>query len=530
MIPILNKISASAFGIDDLYPGLAGSIKAFLWKMLIGNTEDYSTGPAYYINSNGEIVTVPAESPLYAFAKFWSMGSWDQMCTYPYDPSQWENTCDVSIGNIIGDFTETIFTDNGNILHRGQFYSSVLDGNPTGGQSFCILYNKGSSGIGRITFRDLTLALESYIDYDGTLWTIAGSSAGVPTVDGYGDHSAGFSYILFSIMWNNPSNTLKVGIGPKSSNESNIIVFACLYANELGHIWPFTGPGDTTIASRAGTINAPTVVGDKLYELLDGKADGTEIIVSNDESWTTTNSTVSDGVITFTINSNYGTAYQPASSEFISGEMYEVKLRVVSNTGVDIFLSASGFSDSKTLGALTAGVYIYRVLCTIDNGKIFFTVGNQTGLVVIDSISIKKVSSASFKLKFNWTPSFSYSDLPVSTTVCLLYGGTQNLLQFRTDGSGNGYIDLMDGTNTISVALDWEAFTSYSFTISCGDNNPTYPGVDKMQLIVDSTASTVSDFDGSFDPDTAIVFGESTDYPQNITPLVFDNVLPGDWE
>lgn len=43
----------------------------FLWKMTPSKVEDSSTGPAYYINDAGEIVTVPAGSSVYD-GKFWN--------------------------------------------------------------------------------------------------------------------------------------------------------------------------------------------------------------------------------------------------------------------------------------------------------------------------------------------------------------------------------------------------------------------------------------------------------------------------
>ena len=407
LLDLINSNINTSRSVNIGIPNVFTSSVIQLWKMLVGKVNDDSTGPAFYINDAGEIVTIPAGSPLYAFAKFWSMGSWDQMCADPYDPGEWLNNG----GNIaptgvsIGDFSEYIIYGTG-IFNRYDFYRSALHGNPTGKQFGYLCYNEGSSLTGRIIFYDATDALVSYIQYSNGVWAAVLNNAGTVEVIRSFTHNSGFSVVEFSIDWITPGNNLQVGAGANKTDNSTIKVYAATM-NELGHVWPFTGPGATTITNRAGTTSAPLTSGLKPYTLLDG---------------------------------------------------------------------------------------------------------------------------ANFKLKFGWTPGFDYSDLPVSTTGCILHGGTQNLVQFRTDASGNGYIDLLDGTHTVSVALDWEAFTSYSFSVLCGDNNELYPGIDKMQLIVDSTASAVSDFDGSFNPDTAMVFGESTDYPQNISTPVFTNCLPGDWE
>ena len=104
---------------------------------------------------------------------------------------------------------------------------------------------------------------------------------------------------------------------------------------------------------------------------------------------------------------------------------------------------------------------------------------------------------------------------------------TQSILQFRTDAAGNGYLDLNDGTNTASVALDWEYGVSYDIEMLFGNN--VAESANKMQLIVDSTASTLSAFDGSLNPDTEMAIGYNNDYMFKITPPKFYTLKQSDW-
>lgn len=376
----------------------------YLYKMSLSKVEDSSTGPAFYINDAGELVTVPAWSQLYFDGWYWNIGSWKQMCDKPYDMGKLNSGYYTSIGYTgvkKGSFAEVALYGNSSMWNRIFFYQSTLGGNPVGKQYGFVGYNLGSSGLFSLILRNNTSGniLVAYTN-STHIWTYLQKDAGALTILKDYAHPAGFRVCMFSMQWNNPSGSLTIGAGTYTADVTKNVLLYFSHVGELGYIFPFIGPGLTTIASRAGTISAPILSGGKLESLLNGSKD--------------------------------------------------------------------------------------------------------------------------FKLTFKLIPYFNYSGLPVSTTKSILHSGTQSILQFRTDASGNGYIDLLDGTNTASIALDWEYGTEYNIQVNIDTA--------QMQLIVDSTASSVTTCDGSFDPDTELTIGLNNDYMFKITPPVFDKLKQSDWE
>ena len=302
-----------------------------LWRMGLGNVEDDSTGPAFYINNAGEIVTIPAGSPLYAFAKFWSMGSFTQYLANPTSP--------------VNQTAGTLGTGNYTLWIRGTGSVAVSANTAT------------ITGAGSAT--------------EGTPFHFEVTVAGTVDIAITGDCDV---FQLTDTVWS-----------PE----------------------PFFANGLVTIANRAGTTSVPLTSGLKPYTLLDG---------------------------------------------------------------------------------------------------------------------------ANFKLKFDWTPSFSYSDL--SANQGILNCRTENRILYYTPA---GNLSFYDGTDVSFYNINYTALTQYEVELLVGNNLPSYPDVNKKQLKVrvkgeTSWNASLTNFNGSFNPDTELVVGYNNDYPFNITPPIFTNCLPGDWE
>ena len=521
-------------GISSLDSFSIKKISQYLYKMTTSNVEDSSTGPSTYIDNAGSLITVPAETPVVIDGKYVNVGAIENIILYSNDFNQWSKTNSTILSNQVGpsgSLTAVKLCDAGTSNCGVFFYSSGV----LSGKTVFSVIAKASE------YTWIKLRLDISGSFQGAWFDLANGVVGTKDAgyEGFINHINDGWYEC-SIRYNAPLNTY-CGVALCDNNNtldctkatgSGVFLYTSKWTPGSQIYFPFvvstTGTMVTT-ASRAGTIAAPMEVGDKLYSLLDGKADGQEIISSDDAGWTELfNSTIDSGIITILAAGLNAEAAQNNSTAFVLNEWYEVSYEIVRNDASEqIYLSSSGFSSSVSLSS-SIGTHKHRVKCTIDGGKFRIAVTTVSGIVIIKNISCKKISLPSFKLTTKWTPKFDHSDLPVSTTGNILHSGTQAILQFRTDASGNGYIDLTDGTYTTSVVLDWEYDTQYDIQVNVGWNEAL--SAYKMQLIVDGDASTLSDFDGSFNPGSEMIFGYNTDYHQHITKPVFYKLEQRDWE
>lgn len=434
-----------------------------LWAMHNRDAEDSSTGAAYYINDAVEIVTVAAESPLYFDRRFWNVPSFANYLTNPMSPTT--------------QTTETLGTGNYTLWMRGSGSVAVSENTAT-------IIGAGSAV-------DET-SLHFVVTVDGTVnVTVTGECSVFQLTD-----------TIFSIE-------------------------------------PFLVNGLSTMASRSGTIYAPMEVGDKLYSLLGGRADGEEhlsVSTTDFSTWTIQSSSVclehdsENNRWKYGLTSTTGRGVS-GPIDLAEGDVGQVTIAIQAITDTTLTIRIGyigGVNQNFSLSADVYTVLTFRGIVGSSCNIYFYDSSGKIGdRFYIYQINVESVSVASFRQTFKLTPYFDSTDVPISTTANILHAGTQAMLQFRTDASGNGYIDLKDGTNTASVALDWEYGTEYSIEILAGynDDESAY----KMQLIVDSTASTLTDFDESFDPDTEMVVGYNNDYLFKITPPKFYTLKQRDW-
>lgn len=107
-----------------------------------------------------------------------------------------------------------------------------------------------------------------------------------------------------------------------------------------------------------------------------------------------------------------------------------------------------------------------------------------------------------------WRPMHSASDLDNDTVVNIwsIDGDPTHGLYAHKDAGGIGYLKLSDGTNTVAVALEWDADTDYPWKAVFD--------TDEMQIQQGSNASTVGTFAGTFSPGQYLSYAEDTIEPQ----------------
>lgn len=381
-----------------------------LYRMTTSQVEDSSTGPISYVNDAGELVTIPAGTPLYFDGGYWNVGSFTNYISNSNDLSVWGRTFLSTLGNQpdpCGGLTATKLQRTGGPNSR-IFYSN--NGTFSGASVFSVVLKKDG-------YSWVKLRMDISGSFNGVWFDLANGNVGTSDTGCTGKiRDVGDGWYLCSILYT-ATTTSYVGLSLCDGDNTlestiptgnGVYMWMPLWTSGGQIYYPFlleTTGVSLTASSRAGTISAPIVSGSKLESLLNGSKDA--------------------------------------------------------------------------------------------------------------------------KLIFKFTPYFNTSGLPSSTTKSILHSGTQSILQFRTDASGNGYIDLTDGTNTTSVALDWEYGVSYDIEMLFGNN--VAESADKMQLIVDSTASTLSAFDGSLNPDTEMAIGYNNDYMFKITPPKFYTLKQSDW-
>lgn len=118
---------------------------------------------------------------------------------------------------------------------------------------------------------------------------------------------------------------------------------------------------------------------------------------------------------------------------------------------------------------------------------------------------------ASGQIEWVGTPLFNAADTTEDGKIVMV-NETGTLLSHTAAGE----FKFADGTNTSLVDSDYIKYTEYTVKSAYG-THPT-EGVNKMQTIVNGTASAVGSFDGSWGPDDYIGFG-SSDFPIAHTSL-----------
>ncbi len=519
---------------------------------------DNSAGAAYYIHpTTGELVTVVAGEVLdHPVLGITSLPAYEQLCQDSENPGAWVpgGATRVATGEVFGSFTEYNIIDAESSASRVFNWKSVDSGNPVGTLYCSIRYRAGTSGSIHVRLYDETARAGS--SYKGAIGdaSISVDLAGTLSIisDEY-DLNLGYYILTFSMLFNNLSNNLTIGIGPNSSDNSSIKVLGADVSEDRAildfHV-PSSG-SNVSIASRAGTTKAAGLAANfpKLFNALDGVADGVELVttnanftewdddnpidynVENDDvnNYITTHDNgariVSDDSAPLTIYRNFPVTplkkyeYKILKSNQISGD---VRLYIYDRTNSAPILSflnmgwgSNGFHSYRFIapsGCESVGIYIYR-----DND------GNTD--YVLNLWSLQQISTAQFKMSGTWTPGQDYSDWAAVKSI-LTGSDADHLLQVNSTGG----VVLDDGTATATVDIDFTAGTEYEFEVIAGRSS--YLAADKMQLNVKVNGvwqSAIADYDGSFNSGTDMTFGLSNAYQTSIKNLKVEKLKQAHW-
>lgn len=105
---------------------------------------------------------------------------------------------------------------------------------------------------------------------------------------------------------------------------------------------------------------------------------------------------------------------------------------------------------------------------------------------------------ASFMVTLHSTPDFALANIPNSTAVAiatLTSGTAANLLYFYKDGSGNGFLQATDGSNTATVA--WTPVAGTTYKVGVRGNT----ALNQLQVCLNGTNGTATNYDGGIAAD-----------------------------
>ena len=522
--------------------------KKLLYSMKAENTVDVSTGSTTYIDDTGNIVTAPAGTPLLVNNKFINLGSWHEDCA-SRSPATWgiSSATNVASGTTIGAFAGRAIT-NSTVTGGANFYLSSATP-ATGKQYVTIGYTIGTSGGASILFRDNTASTYSWATTStpGT-WVIHSQAAGALEILADFLHPSGMRILQCSINWTTTGNSLTARFGSYSTSGNVIAYFGSV--NHLGHVFPMTALGLSTTAARSGTISDPISVGDKLDSVLGNKVTGNELLTNTSFSSLTGLTaqasvlSVANNELTVADAGSFSSAWELIPT--VVGAIYEITASLYATTYAGD-LGAGNWNGQvlafKYTSGLTANgsLAIAEMHATVANTwttkTIRFTAlepfthimyrGQSAYSSKFKAPTVKRCTPSSAMLKLTWTPSFKVTDLPVSTTKAILSTGSIDILSFGRNAGGDGFLRLYDGTNTAILNVSWVFLQTYTIKILYGWNIAA--AAYKMQLQVDGSASSLTAYDTSLNPVTALTIGALTDNVFRISRPTWLGLSQGAW-
>ena len=200
-------------------------------------------------------------------------------------------------------------------------------------------------------------------------------------------------------------------------------------------------------------------------------------------------------------------------------------------TGVNFQVTGAGTVDVVITGActhfqLTDGmVSLYPIF-----NNTVSSIASRAGTIRAADLAgdfpkLKTALEGSFKMSGGWTPGVDYVD--VGTTEYILgVRSTASLLYLLSSGR----IRIYDGTNTLTININYISGTPYPWEIVAGYN--TALSANKMQLNVyvsGAWQSEIADYDGSFNPKTDLTFGLSNAYQSSVKDLKCEDLKQSHW-
>ena len=360
--------------------------------------------------------------------------------------------------------------------------------------------------------------------------------------------------------------TLRVGLlgGIGQPDTCDIAIAVCNVVDDLSYAMPevITTTASVTVGFNHGKntgvqegsfwdMGVGGVLMPDLFGVLDGVADGVEKVANGDmesqSDWSP-----KAGVISWEtadpISGTQSLSFDNSTGNEVSGPFQNIglsastrfqiigKAKIVSGGNQDIRLLQSGAAGTGQLlvGTLVINAiqgdvvsFKFRWISSSDASKVSIQLAGDAlnSIIIYDDISVKEISPAKGVATDTWRPGFSVDDVDNNTTINIwsVDGDPTHGLYALKDGLGDGYLVLNDGTNSVSVALDWEN-QDYIWTAVFD--------TDEMQIQYDDQASAVGTFAGSFGPGQYMYHALDNIYPQHTDRhLEFTgNVKDSDWK
>lgn len=334
-------------------------------------------------------------------------------------------------------------------------------------------------------------------------------------------------FMRVSLTFTTPLNCTSVYIYRMwGLNIGGSVIIWGLMLNEGTYPLPYVPTTDATVTTvtEAGSADYGNRLENlstdfpQLYDVLDGEADGVELL----DGWDFTNGWLNSQVVGVEIldANSFSTTVSAAGIVYdILDENTYYKITCLGNTTGSLGISLLG--AAKTEVSTDFGVYRFK---TTDETQLYLR-NAIAGTTSISILSVQKISPAAGSLHCEWTPLYASSAFPPSSNSALLSVREEIsdlLLTYSTSSSAR--LASSDDVNFIIQTITWQANTTYELAVVFG-NHPT-EGNNKFQVGIREKGTTIwtwgslADFDGSFDPTDVLNFFWSNDYHSYIKNLM----------
>ncbi|MCG8533057.1 MAG: hypothetical protein MI749_20710, partial [Desulfovibrionales bacterium] len=299
-----------------------------------------------------------------AAGRILTFGAYSQLCLYSEDATQWNRSAGVAVtdtGEEVGPFSIVTVTDGGHTWHRAAFWETIHSGQPAGKLYFSIYYQAGTSGGIHLECKDNGINDGSI--YKGAIGSavITSQNAGSLTIlSDEEDSELGCRVLKATIDFTNKANSLSIGIGPNSTNNSDIrILGADVF--DTGGTWRPHVPSSGSVVAVSATYSDENG-GDPFGPRLQVQPDAIGSFYTGTSLWSdlsdiqnatideATEFNVNDDTLTFKINHIWGQRPYKAPVAWEPNTTYELRADFDDNmVNVSDFRISIGYTSDVTL-------------------------------------------------------------------------------------------------------------------------------------------------------------------------------------